>query len=468
MPRNWAPRAAEDDWLAPGSRGAVPGPWIVFEPPLRDRFRVVVDLLAKGMEVLRLRCRSKSTKPAALRWRDVYCDVAQPGALYHELDRVALGATGGKDRFRLELEGALDPGETLRAIALDPCDVWFNEVPDAPDLALRIAALEILPAGAAPDRPRAPFGAVRHDGEAPSDKTRRGNRDAVVFAWWIPDTAVARKVGEYYLGMLRYYHPDSRIFVGVNHGSDPAMVDMLAASGLDIEICQVPPRIAVNSDAGGFLAALDAFHQDREPFDLVWFGHTKGASRANNAYYRHIRFFLEHSFWARRAEIECAFADPRIGLLAARYNLLPPFPWPNAWPGWRDDLAALQRIYRDRYPPLGLSALDTFFILRGDIVRAFCDAVGPWFFRADPAEYGASRWFFEMAFPSIATMQGYEPFIDMDVPGNNSPRDDIMLDADVKQTHRLALEELRRWRDDPIGFRPRVLPWDRSLWQAQV
>src|SRR5688500_12404214 len=42
--RNWEPRG--DGWLVPGHRGAVPGPWIVFDPPIADRFRVGVDLKA--------------------------------------------------------------------------------------------------------------------------------------------------------------------------------------------------------------------------------------------------------------------------------------------------------------------------------------------------------------------------------------------------------------------------------------
>jgi hypothetical protein len=334
-------------------------------------------------------------------------------------------------------------------------------------MALAIERFEVLTAETGAAQPRSPYAAARHPADPGPDKGRRGLRDAVLFAWWIPDTPEARAVGDYYRGLLRYHHPDSRIFLGVNHGSDPEQVAAMRDSGLDIEICPVPPHIDVNSDAGGFLAALEAFARSPERFDLVWFGHTKGASRTDDRLYRHVRFELDRRFWARRAEIEAIFADPRIGLFAPQVIPPPTYPWPGPWRGWLDELAALRRIYRDCYPPLGLNALDTFFVLRGEIVRAFCDAVSPWFFQTDPADFGGSRWFFEMAFPSIASMQGYEPFIDRDVPGANDPRHDILLDHDMRQRHRLAQEELERWREDPVAFVPRVLPWDRPVWQRQ-
>ncbi len=133
-------------------------------------------------------------------------------------------------------------------------------------------------------------------------------------------------------------------------------------------------------------------------------------------------------------------------------------------PAGRAKLDALRRVYRDRCAPLGLSAYETFFALRARIVRRFCDAVGAGFWQLDPREYGGYCWFFEMAFPSIASMQGYEPFIPMDVPGANDPCDDLNLTYDAKQNHRLALAELLRWRRDPFDFQPRVLHWDHPVW----
>lgn len=460
--RNWRPMPERDGWLVPGRRGATPGPSIRLEPPAPGRFRIGLTLRAEGMDVLRLRLRLRG--PGGTRWRDVFLDVAKPGALLHDLDRVTLVTTAGPGISDLELEGSSAEGETLQAVSLDPSTDWFVDDEESAEMALAIDRFEALPAEPISAEHRVPYAATRRPDDPAPAKGKRGKRDAVLFAWWIPDTPEARAVGDYYRGLLRYHHPDSRIFLGVNHGSDPEQVAAMRDSGLDIQICPVPPEIDLNSDAAGFQAALAAFAASTEPFDLVWFGHTKGASRADDRAYRHVRFFVDRRFWARRAEIEAIFADPKIGLFAPQYCLPPTLPWSGPWRGWLDELAALQRIYRDRYPPLGLNALDTFFVLRGEIVRAFCDAVSPWFFQTDPADYGASRWFFEMAFPSIATMQGYEPFIDLDVPGANDPRGDIMLDGDMRQRHRLARQERDRWRADPFAFSPRVLPWDRDVW----
>jgi hypothetical protein len=56
-------------------------------------------------------------------------------------------------------------------------------------------------------------------------------------------------------------------------------------------------------------------------------------------------------------------------------------------------------------------------------------------------------------------MQGYESYIDMDVPGQNDPSEHVSLVNDHKQNHRLALAELNRWRADPFRFTPREIPW---------
>jgi hypothetical protein len=96
--------------------------------------------------------------------------------------------------------------------------------------------------------------------------------------------------------------------------------------------------------------------------------------------------------------------------------------------------------------------------MRGEIVRRFCRVVGPDFFHTSPGDYGASRYFFEIGFPNIASMQGFAPFIDPDVAGANSSRDDVWLTFDPKQNHRLARIELERWQRDPFSFTARPLP----------
>jgi hypothetical protein len=231
----------------------------------------------------------------------------------------------------------------------------------------------------------------------------------------------------------------------MNHGSDPSWEPILRASGLDVEIRWARPGIGDYWDTTGFLTALEGYSESDECFDLVWFGHTKGGGTTQFALYNSVLWSLQRRFWARRDETENIVADPRVGIFAPRLCPLPVGIW-------GDELAAVQRVFRDAYAPIGLHAKETFYVLRGAIVRRFCQTVGRGFFLSDPGSYGANRWFFEIGFPNIASMQGYEPYVDHAVDGAGDPRDDVWLRHDPKQNHRLAAAELVRWRRDPVRF----------------
>jgi hypothetical protein len=289
----------------------------------------------------------------------------------------------------------------------------------------------------------------------------RERRDAVVCAWYSRD--LDDPVGEHYLALLQYHFADARNFLGMNHGTAPGWEERFRQAGLDVELRRAAAGTGDYWDATGFLTALEGFRDDAGCYDLAWFVHTKGAS-ADYARYRADRFMHERDFWARREEIARVFRDPKIGLFAAHYNPTPPYPFPGRTEGWTHELASLRRVYHDRFAPLGLCAFETFFVLRGEIVRRFCQRVADGFFQTEPGAYGLSKWFFEMAFPSIASMQGYEPYIEHDVPGRGDGRNDVILAGDRRQNHRLAQAELDRWRADPFGFAPRLLPWDYPAW----
>jgi hypothetical protein len=242
----------------------------------------------------------------------------------------------------------------------------------------------------------------------------------------------------------------------MNHGSDRQWEARFYDSGLDVEVGWTRTEIGDYWDLTGFLTALELFSHSDEAFDLVWFGHTKGTSGASFDYYTQYRFQHDRRFWSRRRDVDAMFLDPGIGLFCQRYGLHDSsahVPWQG-----RSDLDALNRIYRDRFVPIGLWAWETVFVIRNEILREFCRAVGPSFFEVDPGDYGADRWWFEAAFPSIASVQGYEPFIELNTDGEGSTRDDVALHHDPKQGNRLAFMELERWRRDPFFFEPRRLP----------
>jgi len=452
-PRPLHHRLETRGWVsAPGAATLAANPYVsghavrvILTEPAFGAFRIRLALTARGMEVLHLKLRSQIGENV-LRTRSVWVDVSRPGALHHELERAALYTNPGLSFFKLELEGALEPGEALAELSFAPASAEQNEVPVSIGMSIGIQRVQIEQITSVREVTR--FVPERIP-ERPRDAKRKGGpRDVVVFAWFVPDRMP--ELGDYYLGLLRYHHPDSKLFIGMNRGSDPAWEARFQASGLDADVRWARPNIGDFWDTTGFLTALEGFHESDETFDLAWFGHTKGGSGARHTDYHRQRIELQRNFWTRTHEIELIFADPTFGLFARRFT-----------PRWEgicgNELSALLRVYREAFAPIGIGALDAFFVLRGEIVRRFCDAVGDEFFRVAPGEYGANRWWFEMAFPSIAAMQGYWPWVDMTVDGANSPRDDVWLRHDPKQNHRIVLHEVDRWRADPTRFTPRRL-----------
>jgi hypothetical protein len=289
--RGWLPLLGGDA-LQPLSGVTEQSLRVLLQDPARLAFRLRLSLIAKGMAALRLALRG-CDRSGAPRERNVYLDVERPGALYHELERVALHTNPSLAFFELELEGALESGEELHEIVLSPASSDYEDVPATQEMAIRFEELgaeqiawpkqegRFLPERFA-DRPR-------------PDKRRTGTRDAVVFAWFVPERMP--ELGEYYLGLLRYHHPDSKLFIGMNHGSDPVWEDRFRASGLDAEVRWARPEVGDFWDATGFLTALEGFHHSEERFDLVWFGHTKGASDAAHTDYHKNRIDLLRNFW---------------------------------------------------------------------------------------------------------------------------------------------------------------------------
>ena len=427
--------------------------WIRLVPPIRGAHRARLEFGAKEIEVVQVRFSSVGIDIA--HERTIYLDVKHPGALHHDLDSVWLTFDEETGLFELDWEGVLAQDEQLTGIGISAVDFEFRQSQLTPGMTLdlRCADFEqiLWP------RSGTPFAPQRFPDRAPRVRSSGGKRDAVIFSWCVPNDVETRKVGEYYLGLLQYHHSDSKVFVGFNHGSNPEWVDRFAEAGLDVDIASARPEIGDYWDATGFLTALERFDQYDEEFDLVWFGHTKGASRPSYKDYIQVRFQHDRRFWSRRTAIHQYFANPQIGLFAHRYGLHDSTDVGSPGRG-TVELDALERIYRDRYPPLGLWAWETTFVMRESIVRHFCREVGQGFFLTDPSDYGADRWWFEGAFPSISSMQGYEPYIEIDTDGSGSPRNDLMRFEDPRQSNRLALEELQRWREDPYAFRPRGLP----------
>ena len=391
--------------------------------------------------------------------RAIHVGLRQPDLVLHDVERAEarLDPRHGTLDIAFDLETA--PGDPLRAIRLGPFtdDNWRVHpgfpggasfaLPDAAPAGATLELLdaEVCPVAAAERGPAHP----RLLGAAPTRHRKPAGRlrDAVVFSSWVPEEGL--ELGTYFLDLLARHHADSRIFVGVNHGSTPEWGDRLRASGLDLAVCPAAPTLTLPFDPTGFVAALDAYRREAEPFDLVWFGHNKGGVHLRDRGYPAARWVIERDFWDRRPAVEAMFDRPEIGLWAPHYLAFQP-----------EHLAqttALEKIRPGLCQPLCVMAVSTHFVLRDTTLRAFCAEADPRFWVEGAAPFGGDRFFFEMAFPNLPITDGYEPFVEDGRGGTIGPPaagERFSALNDWRQNHAIVRRELDLWRANPTTYRP--------------
>jgi hypothetical protein len=221
---------------------------------------------------------------------------------------------------------------------------------------------------------------------------------------YVPETKVGLAIGDYYLDLLWRNFADCKVYVGINTGSCERWRVMLAQSGLDIVVCEVPQNLSVDSDVAGFQAVLRTLRATRANHEYYWFGHTKGASHQRFEDAEALRAVIEQNFWSRRAEVE-ARCEP------TRHGAFPALPMPAAGPN-EAVIAYLKSIFPSRYQPIGYVATYTFFGLTGIALRNFLGSADNRFFENNLLDgTGVSRYFFEGGFSWIADMAGFEPLL---------------------------------------------------------
>jgi hypothetical protein len=441
--------------------GRLVAPALTLRPAAPARGILRGRLTLAGRDIRTLRLVFVLTRPDRRRGqrREVVLSLIRPGAVFHTLPFFAavrrpdgslaldfdLDLRRARDLDRIEVEVVEE--DNWRLHPNFPGGASFAlpaAVPAGARLALR--DLTLTPA---PSLRRAPrHGSVDAPRPAPYRKPRGRPRDAVIFSSWVPREGLA--LGDAFIETLVRWHADSKIFVGVNHGSSPRWTARLRQSGLDVTIRHASPTMTMPFDPTGFVAALDAFRRSDEVFDLVWFGHNKGGDHLDDPNYATARWTIERMFWSRRAEIARYFDDPVIGLYAPHYLMM-----------LQEHLTqteALLRMYQAVCSPLYLMSVATHFVMRDESVRDFCARVDPRFFRYGPEPFGGDRYFFEMAMPNVPIMQGYEPYIEPGLGGTKGPPkiDGVAsILSDWKQNQAVVAIELEKWRQQPTHFRTR-------------
>lgn len=273
-------------------------------------------------------------------------------------------------------------------------------------------------------------------------------RHAILLSSYVPETDVGLAIGDYYLDLLWRNFADCTIYVGINTGSCDQWRIMLAQSGLDIIVCEVPENLTVNSDASGFQAVLRTLRSTGAYHDYYWFGHTKGATHSKFEDAELLRQLIERDFWSRRDEIE-ANCD------LMRYGAFPALPMPAAGPN-SDVINYLKSIFPTRYPPVGYVSTYTFFGLTGIALRNFLASADSSFFERNLLDgTGISRYFFEGGFSWIGDMAGFEPYllhkaysIPFDAPALREPGHPHEFEQNQQRVARM----IEAWRSNRSNF----------------
>jgi hypothetical protein len=213
---------------------------------------------------------------------------------------------------------------------------------------------------------------------------------AVVFAAYPVDLA-AFDLCVMYLDTIRENFPDADVFVGINPAGRGGHVGALRehAESLGMKVSITPPRLVLDSDASAFQSALFAMRQTVKEYNLIWFGHSKGATTKT--------FGAAHdqmnNFFGRREQIEAHFTGrPGIGVYGREVAILP------------NPIDVISPYKTRKFAPQPFMILNTFFVCLGRPVLHFMRSCNPSFFY-DPLP---DRYFFERDFYQLVLQEGYQ------------------------------------------------------------
>ena len=201
-------------------------------------------------------------------------------------------------------------------------------------------------------------------------------RHAVLFSSFIPSTEVGESVADYWLSILRKYHHDSDIYVGINCGSSPTWERKLDSSELRIIKSFVTEDRVVDSDVSGYQAAMEAARRSGRSYDYYWFGHSKGATHSQFDYADMLRKQIEARFWSKRDHVE-NFCDIN------RFGVFGGFFCPMTRPD-NQVVEKIKKLYRSELGIIGYWTPFSFFGLTGPSLCRFFDRVDDAFFSKKP------------------------------------------------------------------------------------
>ncbi|MBU1349404.1 class I SAM-dependent methyltransferase [Patescibacteria group bacterium] len=217
-------------------------------------------------------------------------------------------------------------------------------------------------------------------------------RTAVVFASYIPD-GDGLQLGRKYLEAMKKGFSDCDIYIGINPSPMEAEWIETIKCLLPKAKWQVTPgALTLDSDASAYQTALHVLKGEKNKYDLVWFGHTKGVvSKRYNIAERYI-----NEFFGKREEIEKIFDFPKYGCYGLEAAIRP-YPLEDY----------ISEYFDRKISQLDIMYLYSFYVLRGDIIDKFLENCQDSFFSKKIND----RYYFERDFYQYSFNLGYLPYV---------------------------------------------------------
>lgn len=236
-------------------------------------------------------------------------------------------------------------------------------------------------------------------------------KTAVIFSVAIFEESKGWMMDEW-LVMLASKFAGCDIYIGLNPGTHKSIMEKIAATDLPIAVSFVQPDLYCGSDASGYQLALRILRSTHQVYDYYWFVHTKGG--VNNRDDR-FKYYL-NEFVAKRDEIEpFLIQNPHVGSygLHGSKQSADGSQWKTY--GDRDGTdhggfpIAKNVVPFDKLTctHVNFSYLETFFVLKGDVVNWFIEKADESYFTTKIQ----NRWYFEVVFPWLSSRFGLYPYV---------------------------------------------------------
>lgn len=262
------------------------------------------------------------------------------------------------------------------------------------------------------------------------------HNNAVIFASYIPDDE-SLELGKKYLFALRDNFADSDIYIGINPSENIARwIDTIKSILPKARWRITPPELVIDSDASAYQTALNIWRESGKDYQLMWFGHTKGAvSRCYELVDRYI-----NDLFKRKKEIENIFLNPFWNVYGLEAVIRP-----------YNMEEYISQYFQERIDNFELMYLYSFYVLRGNIVKLFCEKCSPMFF----CKKINDRYFFERDFYQFAFHVGYLPYVEKIIQLH------FGVWKNVPSTRKIFIDKIRGWMKCQ-----RNIKYIESIWEV--